>query len=79
MGMAVQEKTSIFVYGGSIMPGIWNGKQVTIQDKFLSFVGVSYAFMGMSMAASQEFGKCSLPFCWVMCRKCISANTMASR
>jgi dihydroxy-acid dehydratase len=34
MGMARLNLPSIFVYGGTIMPGIWNDKQVTIQDVY---------------------------------------------
>src|ERR671931_350104 len=34
MGMARLNIPSIFVYGGTIMPGQWNGKQVTVQDAF---------------------------------------------
>src|SRR5919109_4111047 len=34
MGMARINLPSIFVYGGTIMPGNWNGQQVTIQDVY---------------------------------------------
>jgi dihydroxy-acid dehydratase len=34
MGMARLNLPSIFVYGGTIMPGNWNGEQVTIQDVY---------------------------------------------
>jgi dihydroxy-acid dehydratase len=34
MGMARLNLPSIFVYGGTIMPGIWNNKNVTIQDVY---------------------------------------------
>src|ERR671926_1437229 len=34
MGMGRLDLPSIFVYGGTIMPGIWNGKQVTVQDVY---------------------------------------------
>jgi len=34
MGMARLNLPSIFVYGGTIMPGSWDGKQVTVQDVF---------------------------------------------
>src|ERR687887_1560647 len=34
MGMARLNVPSIFVYGGTILPGQWNGKQVTVQDVF---------------------------------------------
>ena len=34
MAMARLNLPSIFVYGGTILPGTWNGKQVTIQDVY---------------------------------------------
>jgi dihydroxy-acid dehydratase len=34
MGMARLNLPSIFVYGGTIMPGTWNNKNVTIQDVY---------------------------------------------
>ena len=34
MAMARLNLPSIFVYGGTIMPGSWDGKQVTVQDVF---------------------------------------------
>jgi dihydroxy-acid dehydratase len=34
MGMARLNLPSVFVYGGTIMPGNWNGKKVTAQDVF---------------------------------------------
>jgi dihydroxy-acid dehydratase len=34
MGMARLNLPAIFVYGGTIMPGNWNGKTVTIQDVY---------------------------------------------
>lgn len=34
MAMARLNMPSIFVFGGAMMPGNWNGKQVTIQDVF---------------------------------------------
>ena len=34
MGMARINLPSIFVYGGTIKPGIWNGNQVTVQDVY---------------------------------------------
>src|SRR5829696_2716963 len=34
MGMGRLNRPSIFVYGGTIMPGLWNGKQVTVQDVY---------------------------------------------
>lgn len=34
MGMARINLPSIFVYGGTILPGTWNGKSVTVQDVY---------------------------------------------
>ena len=34
MAMARLNLPSIFVYGGTILPGNWNGKQVTVQDVY---------------------------------------------
>jgi dihydroxy-acid dehydratase len=34
MGMARINLPSIFVYGGTILPGTWNGKPVTVQDVY---------------------------------------------
>ena len=34
MGMARLNLPAIFVYGGTIMPGNWDGRQVTIQDVY---------------------------------------------
>ena len=34
MGMARINLPSIFVYGGTILPGMWNGKAVTVQDVY---------------------------------------------
>jgi len=34
MAMARMNLPSIFVYGGTILPGTWNGKEVTIQDVY---------------------------------------------
>ena len=34
MAMARLNLPSIFVYGGTILPGTWNGKEVTIQDVY---------------------------------------------
>lgn len=34
MAMARLNLPAVFVYGGTILPGNWNGKQVTVQDVF---------------------------------------------
>lgn len=75
MGMARVNVPSIFVYGGSIMPGIWNGKQVTIQDVFEA-VG-SYEAGKMSMAELVSLENVACPSAG-SCAGMYTANTMAS-
>lgn len=75
MGMARINLPSIFVYGGSILPGIWNGKQVTIQDVFEA-VG-SYEAGKMSMAELVSLENVACPSAG-SCAGMYTANTMAS-
>jgi dihydroxy-acid dehydratase len=75
MGMARVNVPSIFVYGGSILPGIWNGKQVTIQDVFEA-VG-SYEAGKMSMAELVSLENVACPSAG-SCAGMYTANTMAS-
>jgi dihydroxy-acid dehydratase len=75
MGMARINFPSIFVYGGSILPGIWNGKQVTIQDVFEA-VG-SYEAGKMSMAELVSLENVACPSAG-SCAGMYTANTMAS-
>ena len=75
MGMARINLPSIFVYGGSILPGIWNGKQVTIQDVFEA-VG-SYEVGKMSMAELVSLENVACPSAG-SCAGMYTANTMAS-
>jgi dihydroxy-acid dehydratase len=75
MGMARLNLPSIFVYGGSILPGIWNGKQVTIQDVFEA-VG-SYETGKMSMAELVSLENVACPSAG-SCAGMYTANTMAS-
>jgi dihydroxy-acid dehydratase len=75
MGMARVNVPSIFVYGGSIMPGVWNGKQVTIQDVFEA-VG-SYEAGKMSMAELVSLENVACPSAG-SCAGMYTANTMAS-
>ena len=55
---------SIFVYGGTIMPGNWNGKQVTIQDVYEA-VG-SYDAGKMNLEEIHKSGKCCMSRSWVL-------------
>ncbi len=75
MGMARVNLPSVFVYGGSIMPGVWNGKQVTIQDVFEA-VG-SYEAGKMSMAELISLENVACPSAG-SCAGMYTANTMAS-
>ncbi len=75
MGMARINLPSIFVYGGSILPGVWNGKQVTIQDVFEA-VG-SYEAGKMSMAELVSLENVACPSAG-SCAGMYTANTMAS-
>jgi dihydroxy-acid dehydratase len=75
MGMARTNRPSIFVYGGSILPGVWNGKQVTIQDVFEA-VG-SYEAGKMTMAELVSLENVACPSAG-SCAGMYTANTMAS-
>jgi dihydroxy-acid dehydratase len=75
MGMARCNLPAIFVYGGSIMPGNWNGKEVTIQDVYEA-VGAYEArkmtldeLISLENVACPHFGSCAGMY---------TANTMAS-
>jgi dihydroxy-acid dehydratase len=66
---------SIFVYGGTIMPGYWNGKQVTIQDVYEA-VG-SYDAGKMNLEEITELENVACPGAG-SCGGMYTANTMAS-
>jgi dihydroxy-acid dehydratase len=75
MGMARLNLPAVFVYGGSIMPGNWNGKEVTIQDVYEA-VGAYEArkmtldeLISLENVACPHFGSCAGMY---------TANTMAS-
>jgi len=75
MGMARLNLPSIFVYGGTIMPGNWNGKTVTIQDVYEA-VGTFEAgkitntqLINLEKVACPTAGSCAGMY---------TANTMAS-
>src|SRR5712691_3938543 len=75
MGMARLNLPAIFVYGGTIMPGNWNGKAVTIQDVYEA-VGTFEAgnmtnteLISLENAACPSAGSCAGMY---------TANTMAS-
>ncbi len=75
MGMARLNLPAIFVYGGTIMPGDWNGKPVTIQDVYEA-VGMFEAgkmtnteLISLENVACPSAGSCAGMY---------TANTMAS-
>ena len=75
MAMARLNIPSIYLYGGSIPPGNWQGKSVTIQDVFEAVGAVAKGKLteeqlrGLECAACPTFGACGGMF---------TANTMAS-
>jgi dihydroxy-acid dehydratase len=75
MAMARLNRPSIFVYGGTILPGSWNGKQVTIQDVYEA-VGMydsgkitEQELLSLENVACPSAGSCAGMY---------TANTMAS-
>src|ERR671939_1337914 len=75
MAMARINLPSIFVYGGTIMPGIWNGKDVTIQDVYEAVGSYETGSMSLSELASLENVACPTAG---SCAGMYTANTMAS-
>jgi dihydroxy-acid dehydratase len=75
MAMARVNLPSIFVYGGSILPGVWNGKQVTIQDVFEAVGKYETGKMSMMELVSLENVACPSAG---SCAGMYTANTMAS-
>jgi dihydroxy-acid dehydratase len=75
MAMARINLPSIFVYGGTIMPGNWNGKDVTIQDVYEAVGTYDTGRMALEELISLENVACpSVGSCAGM----YTANTMAS-
>ncbi len=75
MGMARLNLPSIFVYGGTIMPGVWNGKQVTIQDVYEAVGAYDAGNMTLQELTSLENVACPAAG---SCAGMYTANTMAS-
>ncbi len=75
MGMGRLNLPAIFVYGGTIMPGIWNDKQVTVQDVYEA-VG-SFDAGQMSLQELIELENVACPSAG-SCGGMYTANTMAS-
>ncbi len=75
MGMARLNLPSIFVYGGTIMPGVWNGKQVTVQDVYEAVGAYDAGKMTLQELTSLENVACPAAG---SCAGMYTANTMAS-
>jgi dihydroxy-acid dehydratase len=75
MGMGRLNVPSIFVYGGTIMPGVWNGKQVTVQDVYEGVGAYDAGRMTLQELISLENVACPSAG---SCAGMYTANTMAS-
>src|ERR671938_1141057 len=75
MGMARLNMPSIFVYGGTIMPGNWNGKDVTIQDVYEADGTYDTGKMALEELISLENVACPSAG---SCAGMYTANTMSS-
>lgn len=75
MAMARLNLPSIFVYGGTIMPGFFNGKQLTVQDVYEA-VGAFDAGQ-LSLEALKNIENYACPTAG-SCGGMFTANTMAS-
>lgn len=75
MGMGRLNRPSIFVYGGTIMPGLWNGKQVTVQDVYEAVGAYDAGKTTLQELVSLENVACPSAG---SCAGMYTANTMAS-
>ena len=75
MAMARLNIPSIFVYGGTIFPGNWNGKAVTIQDVYEAVGTYDAGKMSLEELISLENVACPSAG---SCAGMYTANTMAS-
>jgi dihydroxy-acid dehydratase len=75
MGMGRLNLPSVFVYGGTIMPGVWNGKQVTVQDVYEAVGAYDTGKMTLQELVSLEDVACPAAG---SCAGMYTANTMAS-
>jgi dihydroxy-acid dehydratase len=75
MGIARLDLPSIFVYGGTIMPGRWNGSDVTIQDVYEAVGRYETGNMSLEQLTSLENVACPSAG---SCAGMYTANTMAS-
>ena len=75
MSMARLNLPSIFVYGGTILPGIWNGTAVTVQDVYEAVGTFDAGKMSLEQLTSLENVACPSAG---SCAGMYTANTMAS-
>ncbi|HKX96368.1 MAG TPA: dihydroxy-acid dehydratase [Candidatus Nitrosocosmicus sp.] len=75
MAMARLNLPSIFVYGGTILPGNWNGNPVTIQDVYEAVGAYDAGKMSLEELTSLENVACPSAG---SCAGMYTANTMAS-
>src|SRR5688500_6103717 len=75
MAMVRLNVPSIFIYGGSILPGTWRGRQITVQDVFEA-VG-QHSVGKMSGADLEELEQVACPSAG-SCGAQFTANTMAT-
>ena len=75
MGMGRLNLPAVFVYGGTIMPGVWNGKQVTVQDVYEAVGAYDAGKMTLQELTSLENVACPTAG---SCAGMYTANTMAS-
>jgi dihydroxy-acid dehydratase len=75
MGMARLNLPSVFVYGGTIIPGSWDGRQVTVQDVFEGVGAYETGKMTLEELISLENVACPSAG---SCAGMYTANTMAS-
>ncbi len=75
MAMARLNLPSVFVYGGTIMPGIYEGKQVTIQDVYEAVGAYDAGRLSLESLKSLENVACPNSG---SCGGMYTANTMAS-
>lgn len=75
MAMARLNVPSVFVYGGTIMPGFYNGKQLTVQDVYEA-VG-AYDSGQLTLEALKNIENYACPSAG-SCGGMFTANTMAS-
>ena len=75
MAMARLNIPSVYLYGGSIPAGVWNGKSVTIQDVLEAVGSVSRGTMTLEQLKDLECNACPT---YGACGGMFTANTMAS-